>query len=104
MIIVFAKSSDLFDNTRTEHQKTDFQELLISQVDKFAAREEELRRDVERAEVENDRLKDRQRELQTQVALMRNQLRRVVDLLRDVREGRLPPEAIAAADTVEALP
>ena len=57
-----------------------------------------LRADFERQEIENDRLKDRARELQTSVELMRTQLRRTIELLRAVREGRLAPSAIEDAD------
>lgn len=100
-LIIFAKSAGLFDGTRTEHQKTEFQDRLIAQVDKLVARQEALQLEADRIETENDHLKDKLRELETSIALMRNQLRRAIDLLRAVREGRMPPEAIEAADIAE---
>jgi hypothetical protein len=103
-IIVYAKSTGLLSFTRTETQKGDFQDRLITQVDKLMLREAALQAEADRIESENDRLKDEMRDLRTQIVLMRNQLRRAIDLLRAVREGRLPPEAIAAADTIEVTP
>ena len=64
-------------------------------------REAALQAEADRIETENDRLKDEMRLLRTQIVLMRNQLRRAIDMLRAVREGRLSPDAIAAADTIE---
>ena len=103
-LIVYAKSAGLLGITRTETQKGDFQDRLIAQVDKLMLREASLQAEADRIEGENDRLKDEMRELRTQVVLMRNQLRRAIDLLRAVKEGRLSPDAIAAADTLEAAP
>lgn len=103
-IIIFAKSTGLLNLTRSETQKGDFQDRLITQVDKLMLREAALQAEADRIESENDRLKDEMRSLRTQIVLMRNQLRRAIDLLRAVREGRLPPEAIAAADTIEVEP
>lgn len=104
VVIIFAKLGGLFDNSRNDVLKTDFIGRLVAEVDKFSEREKELRREADRLEAENERLKDKMRELQTQGILMRNQLRRAIDLLRAVREGRLSPDAIAAADTIEATP
>jgi uncharacterized protein YlxW (UPF0749 family) len=103
VVIILAKFGGLFDNSRNEVLKTDFIGRLVAEVDKFSEREKELRREADRLEAENDRLKDKMRELQTQGILMRNQLRRAIDLLRAVREGRMSPDAIAAADTIEVV-
>lgn len=100
-IIVYAKSTGLLNFTRTETQKGDFQDRLITQVDKLMLREASLQAEADRIEAENDRLKDEMRELRSQIILMRNQLRRAIDTLRAVREGRLSPDAIAAIDTIE---
>lgn len=103
-LIIFAKSTGILNFTRTETQKGDFQDRLIGQVDKLLLREAALQAEADRIEGENDRLKDDMRELRTQIVLMRNQLRRAIDLLRAVREGRISPEAIPAADTIEVVP
>lgn len=104
VVIIIARFAGLFDNSRNEVLKTDFIGRLVAEVDKFSEREKELRREADHLEAENDRLKDKMRELQTQGILMRNQLRRAIDLLRAVREGRMSPDAIAAADTIEVVP
>lgn len=101
-IIVYAKSAGMFAAVRTEDQKGDLLEHFSEEVERLAAAELELRRDLARNEAEQDRLKDKQRELETKVVLMRAALRRAVDLLRAVREGRLAPDAIEAVDTIEA--
>ena len=103
IVIILAKFGGLFDNSRNEALKTDFIGRLVSEVDKFSEREKELRREADHLEAENERLKDKMRELQAQGVLMRNQLRRAIDLLRAVREGRMSPDAIAAIDTIEAV-
>lgn len=103
-VIVYARTKGLFQSVSAEDSRQDFVDQLIEQVDKLVAREERLQIEADRVERENEQLKDRQRELQTKMELMRNQLRRAIDLLRAVREGRLPPEAIEAADTMQSLP
>lgn len=103
-VIIYAKSTGLLNISRTETQKGDFQDRLIAQVDKLLLREAALQAEADRIEGENDRLKDDMRELRTQIVLMRNQLRRAIDLLRAVREGKISPDAIPAADTIEVVP
>ena len=100
-VILYARTKGLFQSAEEGDNRNDFVGQLIEQVDRLAAREERLQHEADRVERENERLKDKQRELLTKMELMRNQLRRAIDLLRAVREGRLPPEAIAAADTIE---
>lgn len=94
-VIVFARTAGLFDGTRSDQQKTGFLDRVIAQYDKLVLVEDQLRKDAERIEAENDELKDRQRELQTSVELMRIQLRRAIDLLSAVRDGRMQPADIA---------
>lgn len=101
LIIVYAKSAGMFALVRTEDQKGDLLDHFSEEVERLAGAEQELRRDLARNEAEQDRLKDKQRELETKVVLMRAALRRAVDLLRAVREGRLAPDAIEAIDTIE---
>ncbi|GJD93378.1 hypothetical protein [Methylobacterium iners] len=103
-VILYARTKGLFQGVEAGESKQNFVDQLIEQVDRLAAREERLQHEADKVERENDRLKDRQRELLTKIELMRNQLRRAIDLLRAVREGRLPPEAIEAADTIELSP
>ncbi|WP_264047517.1 hypothetical protein [Methylobacterium flocculans] len=94
-IIVFARTAGLFDGVRSDQQKTGFLDRVIAQYDKLVLVEDQLRKEAERIEAENDSLKDRQRELQTSVELLRMQLRRAIDLLAAVRDGRLQPADVA---------
>lgn len=100
-LIVYAKSAGLFASARAEGQKVGLLDHFSQEVERLAQAEQDLRRDVDRSEAERDRLKDKQRELETKVILMRAALRRAIDLLRAVREGRLAPEAIEAIETIE---
>ncbi|MCF4125026.1 hypothetical protein [Methylobacterium sp. SyP6R] len=88
-LIVFAKTQGLFTSTTTAQQQVDFQKLLLEHLDRLSKREEALR--AEMAEV------------QAHVALMRVQLRKAIDLLRQVREGHVPPDAIDT-DAIERAP
>ncbi|TXN71639.1 hypothetical protein [Methylobacterium sp. WL6] len=95
-VIVFARVAGLFDGTRTDAQKTGFLDRVLAQYDKLAASEEALRKQAERLEAENDGLKDRSRELQTSIELLRVQIRRAIDLLSAVRDGKLQPADVGA--------
>lgn len=80
ILIVFARTQGLFNDSATAKQQVEFQKRLLEQLDRLSKREEALR--VEMAEV------------QTHVVLMRVQLRKAIDLLRQVREGHVSPDAI----------
>ncbi len=80
VLIVYARTQGLFNDTATAKQQVEFQKRLMEQVDRLMERD--------------DALRDEMAEMQAHVALMRNQLRRAIDLLRQVREGRVSPDAI----------
>ncbi|WP_288582007.1 hypothetical protein [uncultured Methylobacterium sp.] len=82
-LIVFAKTQGLFNDTRTAQQQVDFQKLLLEQLDRLSKREQALQ--------------DEMAEVQAHVTLMRVQLRKAIDLLRQVREGRVAPDTIDTA-------
>ncbi|KMO32493.1 hypothetical protein [Methylobacterium aquaticum] len=79
-LIVFARSQGLFNDARTAQQQAEFQKRLLEQVERLMHREEVLIQEMS--------------EVQAHVALMRVQLRKAIDLLRQVREGRVAPDAI----------
>lgn len=95
-VIIIARVAGLFDSARGDIQKTGFLDRVIAQYDKLAASEAALRAEAEHLEAENDGLKDRARELQTSVELLRVQIRRAIDLLTAVRDGRLQPADVGA--------
>ncbi|MCJ2050886.1 hypothetical protein [Methylobacterium sp. J-070] len=88
----------LYLNRRADRQSLDLVDRLIAEVDKLAAREVALRAEMERQELDRDSQRLRAVELQADVELMRAQLRRAIEVLRAVRDGRLLPSAITEAD------
>ncbi|MGC5778822.1 hypothetical protein [Methylobacterium sp. NFXW15] len=86
---------------KADRQSLDFVDRLISEVDKLAAREVALRAEMERQELDRDSHRLRAVELQADVELMRAQLRRAIEVLRAVRDGRLLASAITEADLAE---
>lgn len=89
VLIGFAKSQGLFNDTRTAKQQVEFQKRLLEQLDRLMDREKKLQ--------------DEMAEVQAHVVLMRVQLRKAIDLLRQVREGHVPPDAIDT-DAIEGAP
>lgn len=100
LVIIIAHFGGAYANVSTGVQNVALQDRLIQLVDRLAKSEERLRLDGERVEAENDKLKDRQRELLTTIELLRAQLRRVIDMLRAVQEGRLAPASIASLEDI----
>jgi hypothetical protein len=88
-IILYARTTGLFDGLRTEKQKTEFQGQRA------------LRVELEEAADENAALRDDVRELRAEVSLLRRQLRILIDL---IRAGRAGPEALDLIDMDEAGP
>lgn len=88
----------LYLERRSDRQSLDLVDRLIAEVDKLAAREVALRAEMERQELDRDSQRLRAVELQADVELMRAQLRRAIEVLRAVRDGRLLPSAITEAD------
>lgn len=102
-VVLIAHFGGVYRDRRADKQSLDFVDRLIGQVDKLSRRELALRADLERQERESDSNRIRAVELQADVELMRAQLRRAIETLRAVRDGRLHPSAITDADIVEAL-
>jgi len=88
---------------KADRQSLDFVDRLIGEVDKLSTRELALRAELERQELDRDSYRLRAVELQADVDLMRAQLRRAIEALRAVRDGRLSPSAITDADLAEWL-
>lgn len=92
IVIVVANFAGLYDDRRSASTKTDFLDRVVKQYEVLAKSETALRQEADRIERENDVLQDRQRELLTSIELLRQQLRRAIDLMKAVRDGRLRPE------------
>lgn len=91
VVIVIANFAGLYDDRRSASTKTNFLDRVVKQYETLAKSEAALRAEADRIERENDQLQDRQRELLTSVELLRQQLRRAIDLMRAVRDGKLQP-------------
>lgn len=103
VVVLVAHFSGLYSSRRADKQSLDFADRLIGEVDKLSQRELALRADLERQERESDMHRLRSVELQADTELMRMQLRRYIETLRAVRDGRLLPSAITDADLAEVL-
>ncbi|MGX5776501.1 hypothetical protein [Methylorubrum zatmanii] len=95
--------SGLYQGRRADGQSLGMIDRLMRQVDDMSAREVSLRADLERQEQEADTYRLRAAELQADVELMRVQLRRYIETVRAVKDGRLLPSAITDADLAEVL-
>lgn len=102
-VVLVAHFSGLYQGRREDGQRLDIVDRLIADVDKLLAREARLRADLEQQERESDSHRIRAAELQADAELMRVQLRRYIELIRAVKDGRLLPSAITEADIAEAL-
>lgn len=96
VIIVIANFAGLYDDRRSASTKTDFLDRVVKQYETLAKSEAALRAEAEHIGRENDQLQDRQRELLTSVELLRQQLKRAIELMKAVRDGRLKPEDLDA--------
>lgn len=102
-LALLAHFKGLFQGQRGDRQSLDFVDRLIAEVDKLSTREAALRAELERTDIDRDGQRLRAVELQADVELMRAQLRRAIEQLRAVREGRLAPSAINETDLAEWL-
>lgn len=103
LVALVGHFAGLYQGRRADAQSLAFVDLLIAEVDKLSARELALRADLERQERDADNHRLRAVELQADVELMRTQLRRTIETLRAVRDGRLLPSAITDADIAQAV-
>lgn len=103
VVVLVAHFSGLYSSRRADRQSLAFADRLIADVDKLSQRELTLRADLERQEREADMHRLRAVELQADTELMRMQLRRYIETLRAIRDGRLLPSAITDADLAEVV-
>lgn len=88
VVIVLARVSGLFASSRTDLQTTAFQDKLLATIDRMIATEEALRGRLETMSRENASLRDQEAELRATISLVRNQRRRLIELLRDLKDGK----------------
>lgn len=86
-VIVLGRSKQIFADVAEDARKGAFQADLIAEMK--ARREREAR-----LETQNATLLDQSAEMRVQLELLREQVRRLIDVLQDVRDGRLAPGAI----------
>lgn len=96
VVIIVANFAGLYDDRRSASTKTDFLDRVVKQYEVLSQSEAALREEGDRIERENDALQDRQRELLTSVELLRRALRRAMDLMAAVRDGRMQPAELDA--------
>ncbi len=97
-VIVLARFKDLWSNVRDRSQAVDFQGKLLTMIDKLQASEDALRHRVEDLSQDKRTLQEDLDELRVQMALLRHQRRRLIDMLRHV-VATLPEPIGAPAQT-----
>lgn len=94
-LILIARSKSVFEDAAAEKRRGDFQAQLLGELEKTRLRETEMRTEIADLRALNARLAEALAEVRVQLELLRGQTRRLIDQLRDVREGR------RAADDVD---
>ena len=79
-LILFARSKQMFDNAAADARVATFQKDLLDQLRLVMSREDKQREVVD--------------QLQAEVYLLRVQMHKLIDLLTDVRDGRVVPADI----------
>lgn len=103
LIVLIGHFGGLYQGRRADKQSLDVMDRLINEVDRLSERELNLRADLERQEREADTYRLRAVEFQADAELMRIQLRRLIEITRAVKDGRLLPAAITDADVAEVV-
>ena len=92
-VIVLGRSKQIFADVAEDARKGSFQEHLIAEMRTMRDRDATLAG-------QNARLLEQSTEMRVQLELLREQVRRLIDVLRDVREGRLSPGAIKVPEAL----
>ena len=103
-LIIFARTRNLFAETRTAGQATQFQAQMLVLVTKLTETEDTLRRRLSELETENRGLSGDLSDMKVTLSLIRNQRRRLLDYLRAIKEGRMLPEQLHPLDLGSASP
>ena len=90
-LIVFARTTDLWSGIRSRGQEVAFQAKLLELIDRLSASEDALRKRVDELSRDKATLVDDLDELRASLALLRNQRRRLIDLLRASQPARTRP-------------
>lgn len=90
-LILIARSKSVFEDAAAEKRRGDFQQSLLDELKALRAREAEMRGEIAELRASNGRLAEALAELKVQTHLLREQSRRLIEALRDVKEGRLAP-------------
>ena len=86
-IVVFGRSKAVFADVAQDSRRDQFQQQLLTEMQSMRGREAAL-------EAQNARLLEQYAEMRVQMELLREQVRRLIDMLRAVQEGRVSPNAI----------
>ena len=89
LMVLLSKGQGVLLATREGKQTAEFQDKLLALVDKLTASEDALRKRLEEVQGENATLRDDVVEMKVTLSLIREQRRRLIDLLRALKEGRM---------------
>lgn len=91
-IILLGRTKHVFADMAEEGRKGTFQEQLLRALEAMATRETAMQAEIAA-------LREQNVQMAVQVELLRGQTRRLIDLLREVRDGKRRPEHIDLPET-----
>lgn len=97
LVIVISKMTGVVAGSRGDAQGAELQTRLLAVVTSLTESEEKLRARVNTLQSENGSLHDEIIELRTGIALLRNQRRKLLEIMREIKTDKLGPAAIHAA-------
>lgn len=97
LVILLARLSGLVAAGRTDRQGAVLQARLLSALTLAATTEEQLRQRLDKLLSEKSGLQDEVMQLRVSLTLVRNQRRKLIEVLREVKSDRLGPAALRAA-------
>lgn len=93
-LLLLARVGRLFGDMKEEARRAEFQAQLMKELATLREREGLLMLEVSELRLQNAGLAETLAEMKVSVALLREQSRRLIDALRDVREGRVAPNEV----------
>ena len=93
-VIMIARGRQLFEDAAAEKRKSEFQTVVLREIEVLRERERQLHAEMADLRAANSRLLEGQGEMLATMTLMREQLRRLIEQVRDVRDGKLSLDAV----------
>ena len=89
-LMAFAKTRELWSDTRGRSQGVELQDNMLAMIKDLRASEEALRKRIDDLGRENGAMRDEVDELRASLSLLRNQRRKLIEHMRNLRDGSAP--------------